>query len=187
MEGVAYRRRWCTVRCYIQRHSHTGRDIGHPRGSTLQTIAVCSRTRWYEPYNKPQTVCFLQQNESLQGDVRDITVSVSMKRPLLELVLASGFFAVAFAIAMARLQPATTYEVSIYTGTPTGSWIGLAIGLAIAVGVALSCRGPYQIAGIGLGSLAVTVIVGLPVRSLTSPHMIFSTDSPAETTFSRCH
>ena len=86
-----------------------------------------------------------------------------MRRTTFNLTATVGFLAVAIGILVARANPATSYEPSIYTGTPTATWIGFALGLAIAVSTALVCRGREQAIGIGLGATTVTAIVSLPV------------------------
>ncbi len=86
-----------------------------------------------------------------------------MKRSTLNITLAIGFLAVAVGILVARANPATNYEPSVYTGTPTITWLGLGLGLAIAVSIALACRGREQALGIALGGTVVTAIVSLPV------------------------
>ncbi|SDK89304.1 hypothetical protein [Natronorubrum texcoconense] len=86
-----------------------------------------------------------------------------MKRSTLNVTFAVGFLAIAIAILVARANPATSYEASIYTGTPTVTWIAFAFALAIAASTALTCRGREQGYGIALGGTAVTAIVGLPV------------------------
>ena len=86
-----------------------------------------------------------------------------MSRATLNTTFAVGFLAVAIGILFARANPATAYEPSIYTGTPTAVWICFALALAIAVGTAIVCRGRQQAIGIGLGGLTVTAIVSLPV------------------------
>ncbi len=85
-----------------------------------------------------------------------------MKRVALDIVLALGYFSVAAGILIARANPASSYESSVYMASPTATWIGLAIGLAIAVSTTLTCRGRYQAISIGLGAAAVTTIVSLP-------------------------
>ncbi|WP_049923636.1 hypothetical protein [Halopiger djelfimassiliensis] len=86
-----------------------------------------------------------------------------MKRTTLDVTFAIGFFAVAVGLLVARANPATSYEASIFTGPPTVVWIGFALALAIAVGTTLACRGRQQAIGIGLGATTVTAIVSLPV------------------------
>ncbi len=86
-----------------------------------------------------------------------------MKRSTLNATVAVGFIAVAIAILVARANPATAYESSVYAGTPTTVWLGFALALAIAVGTSLTCRGREQGLGIGLGGFTVTAIVSLPV------------------------
>lgn len=63
-----------------------------------------------------------------------------MKRTTFNGLVAGGFLAVAIGILVARASPATSYEPSIYTGTPTLTWIGFGIALAVAVSAALVCR-----------------------------------------------
>ncbi|WP_254862662.1 DUF6541 family protein [Halovivax gelatinilyticus] len=79
------------------------------------------------------------------------------------LLLAAGYLAVAAAVVVARRSPATGYEPSIYTATPTGTWIALGIGLSIALAVSVVCRDVHQAAGIVLGGFAVTTVVSLPI------------------------
>ncbi|MFC3958316.1 hypothetical protein [Halovivax cerinus] len=78
-------------------------------------------------------------------------------------VLTVGFVALAAAILIARSNPATGYEPSIYAGTPTSTWILFGLALVIAVTMALSMRGLHQAIGIGLGGFVVTTIVSLPL------------------------
>ncbi|MFU8867389.1 hypothetical protein [Natronococcus sp.] len=86
-----------------------------------------------------------------------------MNRSTLDWLFAAGFLALAAGIALARNDPATTYESSVYTGTPTPVWILFALALAIAVSASLTCYGRQQAVGIGLGAATVTSIVSLPV------------------------
>jgi len=86
-----------------------------------------------------------------------------VRRPSVDLPLAIGFLAVGISVLFARANPATAYEASMYTATPTVTWIGFAIALAIAVSTALICRGRQQAVGIGLGGLTTLSIVSLPV------------------------
>ncbi|QLG48568.1 hypothetical protein [Natrinema halophilum] len=86
-----------------------------------------------------------------------------MRRSTLNATVAVGFLAVSMGILVARANPATAYESSVYAGAPTITWGGFALALAIAVGTCLTCRGRTQGYGIGLGAMAVTAIVSLPV------------------------
>ncbi|ELY54800.1 hypothetical protein [Natronococcus jeotgali] len=86
-----------------------------------------------------------------------------MSRATLDWLFAAGFLALAAGIGLARASPATTYEASVYAGTPTAVWPAFALALAIAVATSLACRGRRQAIGVGLGATAVTAIVSLPV------------------------
>ncbi|MFA9416660.1 hypothetical protein [Natrinema sp. HArc-T2] len=86
-----------------------------------------------------------------------------MRRSTIDMTVAIGFLSVAIGLLVARANPATAYEPSIYVGTPVITWAGFALALAIAVGTALFCRGRRQGVGIGLGALTVTALVSLPL------------------------
>ncbi|WP_265107801.1 hypothetical protein [Halosolutus halophilus] len=86
-----------------------------------------------------------------------------MRRATVDGTFAVGFAAVAIGILVARANPATAYEASLYTATPTVTWAAFAIALAIAVSTALAYRGRPQAIGIGLGALTTTAIVSLPL------------------------
>ncbi len=86
-----------------------------------------------------------------------------MRRATLNVTVAVGFLAVAVGTLIARANPATAYESSVYVGSPTITWVVFAFALAIAVGTTLSCRGRRQGYGIALGGTTVTAIVSLPV------------------------
>ncbi|GAB3036022.1 DUF6541 family protein [Natronobiforma cellulositropha] len=85
-----------------------------------------------------------------------------MRRAVLNVLLAAGFFAVAFGVLVARNAPASGYEASIYAATPSLAWLGFAFALAVAVGTTLSARGVHQGLGIALGGTTMVAIVGLP-------------------------
>ncbi|GAB3664689.1 MFS transporter [Halopiger thermotolerans] len=87
--------------------------------------------------------------------------------PLRNVALALGFLAVAASALVARANPATEYELSIYAMTPTAVWAGLLVALAASLAVAF---GPSRSDGratrplaILLGGLGMTVFVGLPI------------------------
>ncbi len=86
-----------------------------------------------------------------------------MRRATLEATFTLGYVALAVAVFYARANPATSYESSVYAGTPTAVWVGFAFAMAIAIGTVLVCRGRYQAIAIALGGLVVTSIVSLPV------------------------
>ncbi len=87
--------------------------------------------------------------------------------PFRKLVLAVGFLAVAASALLARASPATGYELSIYTMTPTTVWAGLLLALAVALAVAFvpsgSERSPTRALGVGLGGLAVFTFASVPI------------------------
>lgn len=81
-----------------------------------------------------------------------------------KLALVVGFLSLAGGIYAAHADPATSYEVSIYAGTPLAFWVG--VGVALIVAVAVSAfgfeRGSATLALV-LGGGAATAIVALPV------------------------
>ncbi|TYT63526.1 hypothetical protein [Natrialba swarupiae] len=86
-----------------------------------------------------------------------------MNRTASNLTFALGFFALAAGVVLARANPATSYESSIYTGTPTTVWLCFAVALGLSVVAAVAARGRSQTLGIVLGATTVTSIVSLPV------------------------
>lgn len=81
-----------------------------------------------------------------------------------KLVLAIGFLAVAVATIVAWQTPATEYEVSMYTATPTVFWIGVTIGfLSAAVVTVQSCHDRIAGLAVGLGWITAVSIGSLPV------------------------
>src|SRR5699024_3516752 len=75
-----------------------------------------------------------------------------------------GYLALAGGILYAYGEPATGYEVSIYTATPYGFWLG--IGIALLVGVVVTLYAPegyVNLAGALLAGGAVLSIAGLPL------------------------
>lgn len=87
--------------------------------------------------------------------------------PFRKLVLSVGFLAVAASALLARASPATGYELSIYTMTPTTVWAGLLLALAVALAVAFvpsaSGRSPARALAVGLGGLAVFTFASVPI------------------------
>lgn len=80
------------------------------------------------------------------------------------LLLTLGFGALAVGTAVATREPATSYEASIYGGTPTTFWVSVAVAMVIAVslGFAATARRERHLAVL-LGGLAMTAVVALPV------------------------
>ena len=78
--------------------------------------------------------------------------------------LSLGFLCVGAAIVIGYLNPATGYELSIYSETPIAYWLCLATGLLLSVVLVFSrTDGPTQSLGVVLGSLSMTTIVATPV------------------------
>lgn len=79
-------------------------------------------------------------------------------------VLAVGFIGVTTGTYLAWQQPATGYEVSIYTATPTGYWVGIGLAfLSAATVTVVGCRDRLAVGSMVLGGMATVTIVGLPV------------------------
>ncbi len=78
--------------------------------------------------------------------------------------LCAGYIAIVIATVAAYRQPATGYELSTYTATPTVFWIGTVLALVVSVLVVFSHTESYNRAlGISLGGLSMTAIVALPI------------------------
>ncbi|WP_455449373.1 MFS transporter [Natrinema thermotolerans] len=89
--------------------------------------------------------------------------------PIRKLVLAIGFLAVSASAFVAHTNPATGYELSIYTMTPWAVWAGLLVALSVSLAVAFV---PFSRAhrhqwsrsiALVLGGLVMVVFVGLPI------------------------
>lgn len=82
------------------------------------------------------------------------------------IALAIGFFAVSGSALVARNDPATGYELSLYTMTSPLVWAGLIVAMTVALAVAFvpspGNRGSGSLALV-LGGLAMVVFVGLPI------------------------
>ncbi len=82
-----------------------------------------------------------------------------------KIALVVGFLAVTGATLLAHTNPATGYELSVYTMTPTWVWVGLGIALSIALLVSFSptvhCQ--FRSFALLLGGLVTFVFVGLPI------------------------
>lgn len=87
-------------------------------------------------------------------------------RSLLDLrvLFSLGFGALGVGTIAAYNNPATSYEPSIYSGTPLIFWIGCVLALVISVGVAFTTNaGRIRKLGIILGGLSMTNVVALPI------------------------
>lgn len=90
--------------------------------------------------------------------------SSRVRRRKATVTLAIGYLALSVAIWIARMNPATGHEVSLYLATPTEFWVGFALALLIAMLIGLYGGSPgLQAAGIGLGGLATVSLTALPL------------------------
>jgi hypothetical protein len=81
-----------------------------------------------------------------------------------KVLLAFGFVTLAVSVAVACTAPASGYELSIYTATPTLFWVGIAAGMLIAISVSMFGRtGRIRVLALFLGGGCYTAFVGLPV------------------------
>ncbi|WP_265107813.1 MFS transporter [Halosolutus halophilus] len=90
-----------------------------------------------------------------------------MRRLRLKIALSVGFLSVAIAALVAHANPATGYEISIYSMTPDLVWAGLTVAFVVSLFVALAStthrdRGLRSVALV-LGGTVATVFVGLPI------------------------
>lgn len=89
---------------------------------------------------------------------------VLQRRDDSRLWLCLGFLSVSAAVVIAYQDPATGYELSIYSETPLAYWLCLSAGLLLSVVVVFSrFDGPTQSLGVVLGSLSMTTIVATPI------------------------
>lgn len=89
------------------------------------------------------------------------------RKPRESLLVSLGFVAVVGATVAAATSPATGYELSLYTATPTGTWIGLGIGFLVSLFVGTAAirdgRRSLRIDALVLGGLSTVVFAGLPL------------------------
>jgi len=85
-------------------------------------------------------------------------------RPALAAVITAGFLGLLGGLVVAHGATATSYEVNIYTATPTLFWVGVAVAyLAFFLTVVGSSRSRTVSLGVLLGGGATTAIAGLPL------------------------
>jgi hypothetical protein len=85
-------------------------------------------------------------------------------RPLESLVLSAGFLALGVAVVAAYTTPATSYEVSVYAGTPTVFWVGFWTAMVVSVAVAVAVDSPFwRRLALVLGGTAAFVFAALPI------------------------
>ncbi len=82
-----------------------------------------------------------------------------------KIALLIGFLAVTGATLFAHTNPATGYELSVYTMTPVWVWVGLAVALATALFISFSptVERQFRSSALLLGGLATFVFVGIPI------------------------
>jgi hypothetical protein len=81
-----------------------------------------------------------------------------------KLALVVGYLALAGGVLFAYGKPASSYEIDIYTATPTGFWLGIAVALLVAVVVTLYApEGYVSLAGLTLGGGAMASVAALPL------------------------
>ncbi len=84
-----------------------------------------------------------------------------------KLLLTVGFLAITAATLIAHISPASGYEVSIYTMTPTSVWIGL--GMAVMISLLVAVHSVHDTArdiravAFALGGTAMVVVASLPI------------------------
>ncbi|RQG97181.1 MFS transporter [Natrarchaeobius chitinivorans] len=87
--------------------------------------------------------------------------------PYRKLALSVGFLSITVSALVAHASPATGYELSIYTMTPSLVWVGLALAMSVSLSVAFaptSDDGSWsRSSALVLGGTAMTVLAGLPI------------------------
>lgn len=80
------------------------------------------------------------------------------------IALAAGYGALALGTIVAHKTPATSYEPSIYNGTPLVFWIAICIALLVSVIVAFEAE-TRSASGLSLGlaGLSITIVAALPL------------------------
>ena len=86
-----------------------------------------------------------------------------MRRRLQKAYLAAGYFALAAAAVIAQNSPATSFELSIYTGTPITVWVGCLLAFIVATTCAYACRDRLRVLAVALGSGTLLLIASLPL------------------------
>lgn len=75
-----------------------------------------------------------------------------------------GFLTLTGGLLVAHWNPATGYELSIYTATPIGFWIGIVIAFFCSLLLGFwRGREEYRLLGVVLGGLASTAVLALPL------------------------
>lgn len=80
------------------------------------------------------------------------------------LVAIIGFASLTAALVAAHSNPATEYELSIYTGTPATFWIGIAVAYLVSLILAFTATNDWhRLGGLVLGGMASTAVVALSI------------------------
>jgi hypothetical protein len=83
---------------------------------------------------------------------------------LSKILLAFGFVSLAVGVAVAYTVPASGYELSVYTATPTLFWVGIAVATLIAIDISIFGQtGRARVLALFLGGGCYTAFVGLPI------------------------
>lgn len=98
-----------------------------------------------------------------------------MNRPLRDGLLAVGYVALAAAVLVAYRTPASTYEISVYAGTPTGYWVGIGVAILASFLAWFDDADGYRFPSLFLAGSAVSSLVFLPV--VRNYHFFASADS----------
>ncbi|SDQ96563.1 hypothetical protein [Natronobacterium texcoconense] len=95
--------------------------------------------------------------------------SASAAEPLRKVALAIGFLALAGSVLLAHSQPATGYELSLFTSISPLFWVGLLLAVGIALAVAfvppsgIDGHSRTRPVALLLGGLSMAVFAGLPI------------------------
>lgn len=87
-----------------------------------------------------------------------------MNKKILNIILSMGFLSLCVSTFIAHQNPASSYEISIYKGTPSIVWGGVCLALLLSIIVSIFHDEKTTLdIGIGLGLSSITVIVALPI------------------------
>ena len=82
---------------------------------------------------------------------------------LSKVLLTFGFVTLAVGVAVAYTAPASNYELSAYTATPTLFWVGIAVATLVAIDVSMFGRtGRVRVLALFLGGFRIDAQIGIP-------------------------